>query len=105
MSYFRVVEAAWRDAGKPGKPRLVAGLTCAWGAYAAARTAESIRSYYAFRGEAARTMEVRVPSTPKALREALRAYEEIGCDELVLEPGLADIDQIDRLAEFIAGSQ
>ncbi|MDE2837934.1 MAG: LLM class flavin-dependent oxidoreductase [Chloroflexota bacterium] len=103
MSYFRVVEAAWREAGKPGKPRLVAGLTCAWGAYGAARTAESIRSYYAFRGEAARTMEVKVPSTLKTLREAVRAYEEIGCDELVLEPGLADVDQIDRLAEFVAG--
>ncbi len=103
MSYFRVVEAAWREAGKPGKPRLVAGLTCAWGAYGEARTAQSVRSYYAFRGEAARTMEVRVPSTLKTMREAIRAYEEIGCDELILEPGLADLDQIDRLAEFVAG--
>ena len=103
MGYFRVVEAAWKDAGKPGRPRLVAGLTCAWGAYGAARTAESIRSYYSFRGEAARTMEVKVPSTPKTLREAFRAYEEIGCDELILEPGLADIDQIDHLADFVAG--
>ncbi len=103
MSYFRVVEAAWRDEGKPGKPRLVAGLTCAWGEYAAARTAHSVRSYYAFRGEAARTMEVKVPSTLKTMREAIRAYEEIGCDELVLEPGLADIEQIDRLADFVAG--
>lgn len=105
MGYFRVVEAAWREVGKPGRPRLVAGLTCAWGAYAAERTAESIRSYYAFRGEAARTMEISVPSTHKALREAVRAYEEIGCDELVLEPGHADLEQIDRLAEFAAGVQ
>ncbi len=102
MSYFRVVEAAWREAAKPGRPRLVAGLTCAWGAYAADRTTESIRSYYAFRGEAARTMEINVPSTKRALREAVRAYEEIGCDELVLEPGHADLEQIDRLADFVA---
>ena len=104
MSYFRVVESAWKEADKPGRPRLVAGLTCAWGQYAADRTAASIRSYYSFRGEAARTMEVKVPSTPKTLREAFRAYEEIGCDELILEPGLADIEQIDRLADFVAGS-
>ena len=103
MGYFRIVESAWRDAGKPGRPRLVAGLTCAWGAYAEARTAQSIRSYYSFRGEVARTMEVKAPSTPKALREAIRAYDEIGCDELILEPGLADIDQIDRLSDFVAG--
>lgn len=103
LGYYRVVEEAWKEAGKPGKPRLVAGLTCAWGAYGAARTAESIRAYYAFRGDAARTMDVQVPSTPQALRDALRAYEEIGCDELILEPGLADLDQIDRLSDFVAG--
>ena len=102
MSYFRVVEAAWKEAGKPGRPRLVAGLTCAWGAYAADRTAESVRSYYAFRGDVARTMEINVPSTKRTLREAVRAYEEIGCDELVLEPGHADLEQIDRLADFVA---
>jgi alkanesulfonate monooxygenase SsuD/methylene tetrahydromethanopterin reductase-like flavin-dependent oxidoreductase (luciferase family) len=103
MSYFRVVEAAWKEAGKPGRPRLVAALTCAWGRYGADRTAESVRSYYAFRGESARNMEMNVPSTSKALREAVRAYEEIGCDELILEPGHADLDQLDNLADFVAG--
>ncbi len=103
LSYYRVAHNAWKEAGKAGRPRLVAGLTCAWGEYAADRTAESIRSYYAFRGEAARTMEINVPSTKKTLRDAVRAYEEIGCDELVLEPGHADLEQIDRLAEFVAG--
>ena len=103
LGYYKVAHDAWKEAGKPGRPRLVAGLTCAWGEYAADRTAESIRSYYAFRGEAARTMEINVPSTKKALRDAVRAYEEIGCDELVLEPGHADLEQIDRLAEFVAG--
>ncbi len=103
LGYYRVAHNAWKEAGKAGRPRLVAGLTCAWGEYAADRTAESIRSYYAFRGEAARTMEVNVPSTKKTLRDAVRAYEEIGCDELVLEPGHADLEQIDRLAEFVAG--
>ena len=103
LGYYRVAHNAWKEAGKAGRPRLVAGLTCAWGEYAADRTAESIRSYYAFRGEAARTMEINVPSTKKTLRDAVRAYEEIGCDELVLEPGHADLEQIDRLAEFVAG--
>lgn len=101
--YFRTVDTAWKEAGKPGRPRLVVGLTCAWGAYAADRTADSIRSYYAFRGEAARKMDIIVPSTEKALRDAVRAYEEIGCDELILEPGHADLEQIDRLAEFVDG--
>ena len=103
LGYYQVVLQAWRDAGRPGRPRLVAGLTCAWGKYAADRTAESIRAYYAFRGEAARTMEVAVPSDKDALREAVHAYEAIGCDELILEPGHADLAQLDHLAEFVAG--
>ena len=100
--YFAVVEDAWKEAEKPGRPRLVAGLTCAWGKYAADRTADSIRSYYSFRGEAARRMDVLVPSDDKSLTEAFKAYEEIGCDELVLEPGIGDLEQIDRLADFVA---
>ncbi|MQF86240.1 MAG: LLM class flavin-dependent oxidoreductase [SAR202 cluster bacterium] len=102
LEYFAVVEDAWKEAGKPGRPRLVAGLTCAWGKYAADRTADSIRSYYSFRGDAARRMNVLVPSDDKSLTEAFRAYEEIGCDELVLEPGIGDLEQIDRLADFVA---
>ena len=100
--YFAIVEDAWKEAEKPGRPRLVAGLTCDWGKYAADRTADSIRSYYSFRGEAARRMDVLVPSDDKSLIEAFRAYEEIGCDELVLEPGIGDLEQIDRLADFVA---
>ncbi len=102
LEYFAIVEDAWKEAGKPGRPRLVAGLTCAWGKYAADRTADSIRSYYSFRGDAARRMNVLVPSDDKSLTEAFRAYEEIGCDELVLEPGIGDLEQIDRLADFVA---
>tara|TARA_Y100001936_G_C16090991_1_gene686163 strand:- start:1851 stop:2738 length:888 start_codon:yes stop_codon:yes gene_type:complete len=102
LEYFAVVEDAWKEVGKPGRPRLVAGLTCAWGKYAADRTADSIRSYYSFRGDAARRMNVVVPSDDKSLTEAIRAYEEIGCDELVLEPGIGDLEQIDRLADFVA---
>ncbi len=99
--YYKVVEAAWKEAGRPGRPRLVTALTCALGPYAAARTAESIRSYYSFRGDAA-TMEVPMPTTDEELLEAIHHYEAIGADELILEPGCADLDQVDRLADVAA---
>ena len=100
--YYRAVEAAWKDAGKPGKPRLVVALSCAVGEYAAERTRESMRSYYAFRGEAAKRMDLSVPSTPEAILDGISVFEDIGADELILEPGHADLDQIDRLAEIVA---
>jgi alkanesulfonate monooxygenase SsuD/methylene tetrahydromethanopterin reductase-like flavin-dependent oxidoreductase (luciferase family) len=101
--YYKVAEQAWRDAGKPGRPRFVAALTCAVGAYAAERTRESMRSYYAFRGDAAKKMELPIPHTEKTLHDAIDAFEQIGADELVLEPGVGDLDQLDRLAEIVEG--
>jgi alkanesulfonate monooxygenase SsuD/methylene tetrahydromethanopterin reductase-like flavin-dependent oxidoreductase (luciferase family) len=99
--YYAVVENAWKDAGKPGKPRFVAALTCAVGAYAAERTRESMRSYYAFRGEAAAKMDLPIPHTRQDILDAIDTFESVGVDELILEPGVADLDQIDQLAEII----
>ena len=101
--YYQVVEEAWKGAGKPGRPRLVVALSCAVGEDAASRTRESIRSYYAFRGDAAKRMDLSIPSTPAAIGDAIGAFEEIGADELILEPGDADLDQVDRLADIVAG--
>ena len=102
IGYYRAVEAAWKDAGKPGRPRLVVAPSCAVGAYAAERTRESMRSYYAFRGEAAGHMDLSVPSTPQAILDAIGVFEDIGADELILEPGHADLDQVDRLTGVVA---
>ena len=60
-----------------------------------------MRAYYAFRGPSARTMEIPIPSTAHAIKEAIKAYEEIGMDELLLRPELADLDQLDRLADLV----
>jgi len=100
--YYAVAEQAWKDAGKPGRPRFVAALTCAIGAYAAERTRESMRAYYAFRGEAAAKAELPVPQSAQAINDALNAFEQIGVDELILEPGIGDLDQVDQLAELVA---
>jgi alkanesulfonate monooxygenase SsuD/methylene tetrahydromethanopterin reductase-like flavin-dependent oxidoreductase (luciferase family) len=102
LNYYKVAEQAWKDAGKPGRPRFVAALTCAVGAYAAERTRESMRSYYAFRGEAAKKMELPIPYTSQSIRDAMDAFEQSGVDELILEPGIGDLDQVDQLAEIVA---
>jgi alkanesulfonate monooxygenase SsuD/methylene tetrahydromethanopterin reductase-like flavin-dependent oxidoreductase (luciferase family) len=104
-NYYKVAAQAWTDAGKPGRPRFVAALTCAVGAYAAERTRESMRSYYAFRGETAAKMELPIPATEKAINDALDAFEQIGVDEMILEPGIGDLEQVDRLAEIVASRE
>jgi hypothetical protein len=41
-------------------------------------------------------------STPEAIKEAMQAYEGVGADELLLWPTVAELDQIDRLAEVVS---
>ena len=91
--------AAWTDFGRPGRPRL-------WGqAYFALgdeeRGTDYLRDYYAFTGPFAEKIAAGNLTTPRALRDMIRGYEEEGCDELVLFPTVADIAQLDRLMEAL----
>ena len=40
-------------------------------------------------------------STPEAVKDTLRDMESIGMDEVVFLPSVAEMDQLDRLAEII----
>lgn len=94
-------KAAWSDMGRPGQPRL-------WGqGYFSlgdtARGADYLRDYYAFTGGFAEKIAAGNLTSPREIRDFVRGYEAAGCDELVLLPTVADIDEVDRLAEVIAG--
>ncbi len=92
--------AAWSDAGRPGVPAL-------WGqAYFGlgdeARGADYLRDYYAFTGPFAEKIAAGNLTTPQSVIDLCRGYEEAGCDELVLLPTVADLEQLDRLADVLA---
>ena len=58
--------------------------------------------YYAFTGPFAAKIAAGNLTSPRAIRDFVRAYEEAGCDELVLLPTVADLGQLDRLADVLA---
>jgi alkanesulfonate monooxygenase SsuD/methylene tetrahydromethanopterin reductase-like flavin-dependent oxidoreductase (luciferase family) len=92
--------AAWRDLGRPGRPRL-------WGqGYFALGDVERgnayLRDYYAFTGPFAERVVAANLTSARAVKDFLRGYEEAGCDELVLFPTTADAAELDRLAEVVA---
>jgi alkanesulfonate monooxygenase SsuD/methylene tetrahydromethanopterin reductase-like flavin-dependent oxidoreductase (luciferase family) len=92
-------EAAWNDLGRPGKPRL-------WGqGYFAFRDVERgndyLRDYYAFTGPFAERIVAGNLTSARAVKDFVRGYEEAGCDELVLFPTVADIDELERLQEAL----
>jgi alkanesulfonate monooxygenase SsuD/methylene tetrahydromethanopterin reductase-like flavin-dependent oxidoreductase (luciferase family) len=92
--------AAWSDLGRPGRPLL-------WGQGYFALGDESegeayLRDYYAFTGPFAEKIAAGNLTSPRAIRDFVRGYDEAGCDELILFPTVADVQQLERLAEVLA---
>jgi alkanesulfonate monooxygenase SsuD/methylene tetrahydromethanopterin reductase-like flavin-dependent oxidoreductase (luciferase family) len=93
--------AAWHDAGRPGKPQLWAQGYYALGDDAVEAGVHYLRDYYAFTGPFVERIVAGLLTTPQALAQFMRGYQEAGCDELILFPAVADIAQLDRLAAVI----
>jgi alkanesulfonate monooxygenase SsuD/methylene tetrahydromethanopterin reductase-like flavin-dependent oxidoreductase (luciferase family) len=94
--------AAWSEAGRPGKPALWGQGYFALGAKAEKPGADYLRDYYAFTGPFAQKIADGMLTTPQAVLQFIRGYAEAGCDELILFPAVADLDQLKRLAGVIA---
>jgi alkanesulfonate monooxygenase SsuD/methylene tetrahydromethanopterin reductase-like flavin-dependent oxidoreductase (luciferase family) len=94
--------AAWVDAGRPGRPQLWGQGYFALGEEAAGPGAAYLRDYYAFTGPFAEKIAAANLTTPQAVVDFVRGYEEAGCDELVLFPTVAALEQLDLLAEVLA---
>jgi alkanesulfonate monooxygenase SsuD/methylene tetrahydromethanopterin reductase-like flavin-dependent oxidoreductase (luciferase family) len=97
---YGLAQESWKAAGRSGKPRFVAANYFALGPNAS-RGGDYIRDYYAFMGEAGEQSANELPSTPGAVKDAIRAYADVGADEFILLPTVAELDQVDRLAELV----
>ncbi|MGH7899545.1 MAG: LLM class flavin-dependent oxidoreductase [Candidatus Binatia bacterium] len=93
--------AAWADAGRPGKPVLRGqGYFALGGDGAAEAGARQLKRYYAFLGPFSEKIAQGLLTTPQALTQYVRGYEDAGCDELLLIPTVAELGELDRLAEI-----
>jgi alkanesulfonate monooxygenase SsuD/methylene tetrahydromethanopterin reductase-like flavin-dependent oxidoreductase (luciferase family) len=97
---FDLAQESWRAEGREGRLRLVATLYYALGPNAA-RGGDYIRHYYSYFGPAADDMARTIPSSPEAVEEVIRGFGEVGADEVVCWPTVAELDQVDRLAELV----
>ena len=96
--------AAWSDAGRPGRPQLWAQGYFALGDDEVIEAGRSyMRHYYAFTGPFAERVAAGLLTTPQAIAQFIRGYEEAGCDELVLFPSVAKLEQLNRLADVLNG--
>jgi alkanesulfonate monooxygenase SsuD/methylene tetrahydromethanopterin reductase-like flavin-dependent oxidoreductase (luciferase family) len=98
---YRHVLDGWKAAGRSGRPRLVALNAFALGPDAAERGELSVRAYYAYWPERVDFIAQSTLTTPEAIREFVRACEEIGVEEVLLNPTIAELDQVERLREIV----
>lgn len=94
---------AWADLRRPGVPQLWGqGYFALGDAGTLERGAAYLRDYYAFTGPFAERIVAANLVTPQAIIDFVRGYEEAGCDQLVLLPTVAELEQVDRLADVLS---
>ncbi|HEX8099830.1 MAG TPA: LLM class flavin-dependent oxidoreductase [Actinomycetota bacterium] len=93
--------AAWTELGRPGRPAMWGQGYFALGDDAVSAGASYLKHYYAFTGPFAEKIAAGNLTTPQAIIDFVRGYEEAGCEELVLLPTVADPSQVERLADVI----
>lgn len=96
--WYRQAEKAWQDAARPGRPRLLASAyyTLAPGTAEAAK--EAIIHYY---GEIGPRIASTLSSTREQVQTTIKAFADIGTDELLFLPAAPDSDQLTRLADAL----
>jgi alkanesulfonate monooxygenase SsuD/methylene tetrahydromethanopterin reductase-like flavin-dependent oxidoreductase (luciferase family) len=101
---LELIDAAWSEAGREGRPERVAGFWYSLAPNADEKLKSYVYKYIKVLGEgAARYMASQVDrSSPDAVRASLDAYEELGVDECWLNTATSDLAEVDRLLEVLA---
>jgi hypothetical protein len=94
-------KAGWAQAGGTGQPRVLALAYFSLGEEHTAESLHNLRSYYGFLGDWAEQVAGGASRTPEAVKETADAFEAAGLDELIFDPTVADLDQVDRLADAV----
>jgi alkanesulfonate monooxygenase SsuD/methylene tetrahydromethanopterin reductase-like flavin-dependent oxidoreductase (luciferase family) len=95
------LDKAWGEEGRSGSPRKMAIGYYALGPDAEKAADWYIHHYYEWLGSIADMMAAGVPTDEQAVKETVDAYAAAGCDELILFPCSAELDQVDLLAQAV----
>ena len=97
---FEAARAAWAEAGREGSPRLVAIAYFALGDAEQGRA--NVWDYYSISGdEVARLVTGAMAAGPGLVKDTVAAFADIGTDELILNPTVGDLEEINRLADIV----
>ena len=100
---FEIVRESWRRFDRPGSPRLLCGCYYSVGPRAMDDLSAYFRDYYpgVLPGQVEQLMAAVTTVTPDAIRDAVRRFEDIGCDEFIFVPTTPDLAHLEGLAELV----
>ncbi|MFL5884874.1 MAG: LLM class flavin-dependent oxidoreductase [Thermoleophilaceae bacterium] len=94
------MDAAWQRAGREGTPAKKGLTYFALGSSAEEDARRYLGDYYGWLGDEIAGMIIgSAATTPEAVKQQISAFEEKGCDELILFPCADDPTQVELLAE------
>jgi alkanesulfonate monooxygenase SsuD/methylene tetrahydromethanopterin reductase-like flavin-dependent oxidoreductase (luciferase family) len=95
------LDAAWGEAGREGEPRRLSLTYFSLGNDPDSQARRTIGHYYTFAGDYADMILAGVAKGEDGVKERVRAFEEAGCDELIMFPSSSNPEQVDRLAAVV----
>jgi alkanesulfonate monooxygenase SsuD/methylene tetrahydromethanopterin reductase-like flavin-dependent oxidoreductase (luciferase family) len=101
---WRQIEAAWREADRPGRPGWTASSYYALGPDAEDLARAYIMRTYAFDPALAERRLRTIPLGVDAVLDVVRRQADMGADEILLRPVGADLTQLERLADLAASA-
>jgi alkanesulfonate monooxygenase SsuD/methylene tetrahydromethanopterin reductase-like flavin-dependent oxidoreductase (luciferase family) len=93
------VHRAWKEAGREDEPRIASLAYYGLGDPETSRA--SLRKYYGFLGNWVDAIVDGAARTPQAAKDIARGYADVGVTELVFVPTIADLAEVDRLADAV----
>ena len=100
----QMVRGAWRAAGRTGEPRLMALCYFALGDDAQQAAERYLRGYYGFAPPYAQAVVNAAAIGDRGVADAVNAFQQAGCDELLLVPCSADVRQVELLAGVLTAN-
>jgi alkanesulfonate monooxygenase SsuD/methylene tetrahydromethanopterin reductase-like flavin-dependent oxidoreductase (luciferase family) len=96
---FDAARAAWQQAGRDGTPRLVGLVYFTLGDTELGR--KNVYDYYSVSPDFVDVVLSGVADTPQKVKDAITQYQDLGADDVILNPGTDDPADIARLAEIV----
>ncbi|MGI0078799.1 MAG: LLM class flavin-dependent oxidoreductase [Nitrososphaerales archaeon] len=100
-STFKIAQDSWAKHNRDGKPKLVCCFYYALGD-SPERGADYLRHYYAFAGQFAENIAKGMLSSGPQMKDVADSFSAIDANEIIMWPCIADINQLNLLAESLS---